>query len=145
MVMILRADRVISVHLAVVALASALTGIASAQSPTKPPTPVTAVGTWRGTSTCLVRPSACHDEIVVYRIRPTKSPDSLTVDALKIVGGEEQGMGVLGCRLVALSGHITCAIPHGVWHFTVRNDSLTGELRLPDNTRFRDVRATRTR
>jgi hypothetical protein len=143
--MILRVDVVIRVHSAVLALASALTGVASAQSPTKPPTLVTAVGTWRGTSTCLVRPSACHDEIVVYRITPTKSPDSLTVDALKIAGGEEQDMGLLHCRLVALSGQITCAIPHGVWHLTVRNDSLTGELRLPDNTRFRDVRATRAR
>ena len=27
-----------------------------------------AIGVWRGTSICLVRPSSCHDEVVVYRI-----------------------------------------------------------------------------
>ena len=135
----------IRIHLAAVALASALAGAACAQAPAKPPATLSTVGTWRGTSTCLVRPSACNDEIVVYRITPTKSPDSVTLDAFKIVGGEEQDMGVLGCRLTPQSGQITCTIPRGVWHFAARNDSLTGELRLPDNTKFRDVRATRAR
>jgi hypothetical protein len=101
------------------------------------------VGTWRGTSACLVRPSACNDEIVVYGITPTKSTDSLAIDARKIVRGEEQDMGVLGCRLARSSGQVTCTIPQGVWTFRVRNDSLTGELRLPDNTRFREVRTKR--
>ena len=103
----------------------------------------TPVGIWRGTSVCLVRPSACNDEVVVYRITPMKAADSLAVDARKIVRGEEQDMGVLGCRLVPLTGQVTCAIPQGAWHFMVRNDSLTGELRLVDNSRFREVRAIR--
>jgi hypothetical protein len=101
------------------------------------------VGTWRGTSACLVRPSACNDEIVVYGITPTKSTDSLAIDARKIVRGEEQDMGVLGCRLVRMSGQLTCTMPQGVWHFSVRNDSLTGELRVGDSTRYRKVRAIR--
>jgi len=71
-----------------------------------------------------------------------KAADSVALDARKIVRGEEQHMGVLGCRLAALS-QITCTIPRGVWHFTVRKDSLTGELRLLDNTRFREVRTIR--
>jgi hypothetical protein len=104
---------------------------------------MTPVGTWRGTSACLVRPSACNDETVVYRITPMKAADSLSVDARKIVGGEEQEMGVLGCRLTRASGQLTCTIPQGVWQFRVRNDSLNGELRLPDNTRFREVRTAR--
>jgi hypothetical protein len=91
----------------------------------------------------LVRPSACNDEIVVFRITPMKAADSVALDARKIVGGEEQDMGVLGCRLVRLSGQLTCTLPQGVWHFSVRNDSLTGELRLLDNTRFREVRTVR--
>ena len=127
-----------------VALASALAHTAIAQSPAKPPVPVTPVGTWRGTSVCLVRPSSCNDEIVVYRITPLKAADSLSVDARKIVRGEEEEMGVLGCRLVRSNGQLTCTIPQGVWRFNVRNDSLTGELRLPDNTRFREVRTMRT-
>jgi hypothetical protein len=101
------------------------------------------VGTWRGTSLCLVRPSSCNDEVVVYRITRMKSPDSVAVDARKIVRGEEQEMGVLTCRLTSANGPLTCAIPQGIWQFRARNDSLVGELRLPDNTKFRDVRTIR--
>jgi hypothetical protein len=129
----------------VVAITIQLTGVAlaGAQSPRQPSATVTPVGVWRGTSACLVRPSACNDEVVVYRITQMKAADSLAVDARKIVRGEEQEMGVLGCRLVPSDGQLTCTIPQGVWHFRVRNDSLTGELRVQDNTRFRDVRAMR--
>jgi hypothetical protein len=139
----LRVVVAISIHLAGVALATALARSASAQSPAQAPAAMTPVGIWRGASVCLVRPSACNDEIVVYRITPMKAADSVAVDARKIVRGEEQEMGVLGCRLVPPSGQLTCAIPQGVWHFSVRNDSLTGELRLVDNTRYREVRTIR--
>jgi hypothetical protein len=134
-------------HLAGVALASAVAGTAIAQSPVQAPAVINPVinplGTWRGSSVCLVRPSACNDEVVVYRITPMKAADSLAVDARKIVGGEEQEMGVLGCRLRPLSGQLTCTIPQGVWHLSVRKDSLTGEFRQLDNTRYREVRTVR--
>ena len=141
--MSLRVVVAMRIQLAGVALAAAFARTAIAQTPAQPPAPTTPVGTWRGTSVCLVRPSACNDEIVVYRITPMKAADSLAVDARKIVRGEEQEMGVLGCRLVPRSGQVTCTIPQGVWTFRVRNDSLSGELRLPDNTRFREVRTIR--
>ena len=103
------------------------------------------VGVWRGVSSCQVRPSACKDEIVVYRItRPTAS-DSLSMDARKIVNAREEAMGVLACRLAARGSSFTCTLPNGVWRFTVRGDSLVGELRLPDGTKFRDVSASRSR
>lgn len=105
---------------------------------------MTPVGTWRGTSVCLVRPSACNDEIVVYRIARANTGDSLTMDARKIVRGEEQEMGVLTCRFTSPSGSLTCVLPQGTWRFRVRNDSLVGELRLVDNTKFRDVRTIRS-
>jgi hypothetical protein len=104
---------------------------------------MTPVGVWRGTSLCLVRPSACNDEIVVYRITPMKTADSVAIDARKIVRGEEEEMGVLACRLVTGSGQLTCTMPQGVWRFRVRNDSLNGELRLLDNTHYREVRTSR--
>lgn len=125
------------------AVASLLARGARAQSPPQQPAARTPVGIWRGTSVCLVRPSACNDEIVVYRIAHTKAADSLTVDARKIVRGEEQEMGVLTCRFTSPNGPLTCAMPQGTWQFRVRNDSLVGELRLSDNTKFRDVRTTR--
>ena len=113
----------------------------SAQAPARP----NVVGTWRGTSLCQMRPSACHDESVVYRVTPTSTRDSLAMDARKMVNGAEEEMGVLGCRFNASNAHLTCSMPNGVWHFTVRGDSLVGDLRLPDGTKFRDVRTVRSR
>ena len=123
--------------------ASLLARGAIAQSPPRQPAATTPVGTWRGTSTCLVRPTSCNDEVVVYRISKTSAPDSMTMDARKIVRGEAQEMGVLTCHFTSPNGPLTCAIPQGTWQFRVRTDSLVGELRLPDNTRFRDIRAVR--
>jgi hypothetical protein len=101
-------------------------------------------GSWRGRSRCIVRPSACTDEVVVYRIaRRGAVPDSVTLDARKLVNGQEQQMGVLECRLERPAAQLDCVMPNGVWQFTVRGDSLTGELRLPDNTKYRDVRMSR--
>ena len=102
------------------------------------------VGVWRGTSVCTQRPSACNDEIDVYRINRVNASDSLSVDAGKIVNGQEEEMGVLACRIVS-GTQFRCTIRNGVWYFTVRRDSLVGELRLPDNSKFRDVRAARSR
>jgi hypothetical protein len=102
------------------------------------------VGVWRGTSLCLVRPSACHDEVVVYRITRAKGSDSLSMDARKIVNAREEEMGVLSCWPAARGASLTCTMPNGVWHFTIRRDSLVGELRRPDSTKFRDVRAARS-
>ena len=103
------------------------------------------VGVWRGISSCLVRPSPCKDEIVVYRITRMKANDSLSMDARKIVNAQEEDMGVLACGLAARGASLTCAIPNAVWRFTIRRDSLVGELRLLDGTKFRDVRAARSR
>lgn len=103
------------------------------------------LGVWRGTSLCLVRPSPCHDEVVVYRITRLNASDSLSLDARKIVNGREEEMGVLACRFTTPDASLTCTIPRGVWRFAIRRDSLVGELRLPDSTKFRDVRAARSR
>jgi len=135
--------RAMRIQLAALALTSLLARAAVAQSPLRQPTAVTPVGVWRGTSLCLVRPSACNDEFVVYRIAPTGAPDRVTLDARKIVRGEEQEMGVLTCQFAALKGTLTCAMPQGTWQFRVRDDSLVGELRLPDKRKFRDVRTAR--
>ena len=112
---------------------------ASAQAQSRPDP----LGTWRGTSLCQVHPSACHDETVVYRITRVNTNDSLALDARKIVGGKEEEMGVIGCRFNATNAQLTCSMPKGTWHFTVSSDSLVGELRLPDNTKYRDVRTAR--
>jgi hypothetical protein len=124
-----------------VAAACLLAGRALAQAPAGALPPV---GVWRGTSLCSVRPSPCNDEIVVYRITRVNASDSLSLDAHKIVNGQEEEMGVLGCRLAASGVQFTCTMPNGVWRFTIRRDSLVGELRLLDNTKYRDIRTARS-
>jgi hypothetical protein len=103
------------------------------------------VGVWRGTSKCTVRPSSCNDEVVVYRVTRVNKSDSLSFDARKIVNGQEVDMGVIGCRSAASGAQVTCTMPNGVWRFTIRGDSLVGELRLPDNTKYRDISTARSR
>ena len=129
-------------HLLTVTLAMAclLAPDAFGQAPTVASNPV---GVWRGTSLCRVRPSPCNDEVVVYRITRVKTSDSLSLDARKIVNGQEEQMGVLGCRLAASGAQLTCSMPNGVWRFAIRGDSLVGELRLPDNRKYRDVSTAR--
>jgi hypothetical protein len=135
------------VRLLAVAVATLLASSAQAQAPVRVPDNQLPIGTWRGTSLCLVRPSPCHDEVVVYRITRS-SGDSVALDARKIVRGQEEEMGVLTCG-VAPTGSpdvaLTCAMRNGVWNFRVRGDSLVGELRLPDGSKFRDVRTVRAR
>ena len=76
--------------LAIVAAACLAAHRALGQTPTTTPNPV---GSWRGTSRCLVRPSACNDEVVVYRAARVGTSDSLSLDARKIVSGQEEEMG----------------------------------------------------
>jgi hypothetical protein len=114
---------------------------ALAQSPT---VTSTAVGVWRGTSSCLVRPSACNDEVVVYRIARVSASDSLTIDGLRIVNGQEVDMGVLTCHVTPTGAQLTCIISGAVWRFTIRGDSLVGELTEADGTKYRDVRTARS-
>lgn len=122
--------------------AGAQSGAARSSTPSGAADPI---GVWRGTSTCLVQPSACHDEIVVYRITQAAAHDSVSVNARKIVNAQEEEMGVLACGLAARGASLRCAMRNGVWRFAIHGDSLLGELRLPDGTRFRDVRAIRSR
>jgi hypothetical protein len=120
-----------------------LTAGAFGQAPAAAPNPV---GVWRGTSVCTVRPSPCNDEIAVYRISRVNARDSLLFDGRKVVNGQEEEMGgPIGCHVIASGAQFTCTMPNGVWHFTVRGDSLVGELRLPDNRKYRDIRLARSR
>ena len=123
------------------AVAFVIAGSAHAQKPTA----VDPAGVWRGTSLCTVHPSPCHDEVVVYRITHEKTRDSLSIDARKIVNGREEEMGIIGCKATERGSKLTCKMGNGVWAFAIRGDSLVGELRLPNKTKYRDVRTARSR
>ena len=132
-----------SAHWVFVAIAATfvIAGSAHAQKPVV----VDPAGVWRGTSLCTVHPSPCHDEVVVYRITHEKTRDSLSIDARKIVNGQEEEMGVIGCKATEQGSKLTCMMGNGMWAFAVRGDSLVGELRLPNKTKYRDVRTARSR
>jgi hypothetical protein len=103
------------------------------------------VGVWRGTSLCTLRPSPCNDEIAVYRITRVKTTDSYWLDGRKLVNGQEEVMGdPIPCRLASSGGQFTCTMRNGVWNFTIRGDSLVGELRSSNNTKYRDIRTARS-
>jgi hypothetical protein len=125
----------------------ALTMVASVpwRASAQPSHTTAAIGTWRGTSICMVRPSPCNDEHVVYRVSALPARDSVAVDARKIVNGQEEEMGVLRCGVAATRPQVTCSMPNGVWRLEVRGDSLVGDLRLPNDTKYRDVRTARSR
>ena len=100
------------------------------------------VGVWRGVSVCKQRASPCADEIAVYYIKRANASDSLSIDGRKVVNGREEEMGVIGCHIVS-GTQFRCSTPNGAWYFKVRGDSLFGDLRLPDNSPYRDVRTKR--
>ena len=98
-----------------------------------------AVGTWEGESICTVRPSACHDEHVIYEI--SRKQQKLVMSADKVVNGERQNMGDLECTYADKT--LTCPFPRGVWAFTVTGTKMSGTLKLPDGTLFRKVAVTK--
>lgn len=113
-----------------------LSAAAVAQRPNASP-----VGTWKGESLCTVKPNACHDETVVYEIKPSGKQDRLICKADKIVDGKRQWMGDLDCTFA--NATLTCEVPKGTWSFTVQDNTMTGTLKLADGTLFRKVNVRR--
>ena len=107
----------------------------------------TVLGKWEGESLCTVKPSACHDETVVYEFSAAgDSKDHVVVNADKIVDGKALNMGTLDCKYADDRHTITCDLPgRGVWRFTADGDAMTGTLKLSDGTVFRKVTAKRAK
>jgi hypothetical protein len=99
------------------------------------------VGTWRGESKCLVRPSACNDENAVYRISAKgQLHDRVTVAAGKIVDGKEIMFGSSDCSYDARTNFLECPLPNGnSIHLEVNGDALDGKMTLHDGTLWRKI------
>jgi hypothetical protein len=124
-------------------LLCAISLLMAANVATAQKTNATVLGTWKGESLCTVKPSACHDEVVVYEITTVAgSKDHISWKADKIVDGKQVNMGTLECTYE--SNTVTCDMPgRGVWSLTVDGDVMTGTLKLSDGTLFRRVSAKR--
>jgi hypothetical protein len=83
-------------------------------------------GTWRGTSVCTPGHPACHDEVVVYRIRAVGA--RFEISASKIVQGQEESMGIVTCDYAAETQMLGCPTTYGVWSFTLSGQTMTGTL-----------------
>ena len=105
--------------------------------------PVSAIGTWRGQSLCTLRPSACKDEVIVYRFARGGSDSALVLTATKIVDGREAPLGVVDCSVGDGGRELTCATEHGVFRYRIDGRTLSGTLTLTDGRLFRRISATR--
>ena len=105
-------------------------------------------GTWEGTSLCQVKPSACRDEHVIYRIRKTAAQRYM-VDAFKLVEGKELFMGPLDL-ILDTSGHSlsgshrdSAGVIHP-WLFSVNGAHISGKaLTAPGGQVFRLIELTK--
>ena len=98
------------------------------------------VGDWRGESICVVHPSACHDEIALYRVKAGEgSPRGYTLDAYKIVEGKPEFMGDMECSYATEKRALTCSTPKLVVHLVLDGKSLNGTMNLSDGTLWRNI------
>lgn len=103
-----------------------------------------AIGTWRGTSQCTVRPSPCNDEIAVYHIAAGATADDFAFQGNKLVDGHEQEMGPpVPCHLQRPTNQLACPIAKGTFLFTLDGDRLHGTLVLTDGTVYRRIEVAR--
>ena len=101
-------------------------------------------GIWKGTSLCQVKPSACHDENVVYHISK-KSATVYTIQASKIVNGAEEDMGTFDSVVYDKTRQtlrFTMKDQQGrnsVWLFRLDGMQMHGTLTMNGNTLFRII------
>ena len=99
-------------------------------------------GTWKGTSLCQVKPSACHDENVVYHISKAANGKSYSIQANKIVNGVEEDMGTLEASYDATQHILTTTIKDNqgrtsVWVFKIDGKQMHGTLTMDGKTLYR--------
>jgi len=96
-------------------------------------------GDWTGESICMIHPSPCHDEHVIYHITEPDSAGKLQINADKIVDGKPEFMGTLDCIFDKEHSVITCPMSQGLWEFTVNGLTMNGTLKLPDGKLYRKI------
>ena len=107
--------------------------------------PPAVVGDWHGTSICLVRPSACHDEEALYHVKAGEKPGTFSLQADKIVNGTPEQMGPPAACNEAKRDVLHCEFGRGYVDLTLQGDHLNGAMFLPDKTRWRDIKLTRVK
>jgi hypothetical protein len=104
-------------------------------------------GTWEGTSLCQVKPSPCHDEHVIYRVKPS-APRRYRIDAYKLVAGQEEFMGAIDVTFDPAAGQLDGAVgksgrPMGQLRLMLHGARLIGRMTQPDGTLYRLIDVTK--
>ncbi|HET9825417.1 MAG TPA: hypothetical protein VFP87_08785 [Chitinophagaceae bacterium] len=86
------------------------------------------IGVWNGTSICHAKNSACHDEIVVYRISNAPGADTFNISASNIVNGKEVEMGAMPFKFDKTTNRLTSSSPNGLVTPTLKGKDLEGTL-----------------
>jgi hypothetical protein len=107
------------------------------------------VGTWKGTSLCQVKPSACHDENVVYHISKAANAKTYSIQASKIVNGAEDDMGTLEASYDATQHTLTVTMKDNqgrtsVWLFKIDGKQMHGTLTMDGKTLYRVIELKKT-
>jgi len=102
------------------------------------------VGDWNGTSLCQVKPSACHDESVIFRLSHPHD-NKITVQADKLVDGKPVTMGSGEWTYDEAAHSLTWQIPRGTWKLVVEGNEMNGTLVVPENVIFRRIHLTKSK
>lgn len=105
------------------------------------------LGDWRGTSLCLVKPSACHDEEALYHVKVAADKSGkLFLQADRIVDGKPVVMGPnADCNYDAEKSFLRCDFSRGYVELTLEGDRLEGAMFLTDKTRWRELKLKRVK
>ena len=129
---------------------SAVSKVRKTVTATAPDTAVTILsilGVWHGHSDCLQKGTACRDEIVEYHFQPYPGhPESVWLDAKKLVAGRYESMGEMGFGFDAAtrtwSSEYVNPHTHILWSFQIVGRSIVGSLvKLPERTPLRHAEA----
>jgi hypothetical protein len=95
-------------------------------------------GTWRGNSVCLVKGSACHDEVNVYRFSKLAGRSgAFSVTASKVTADKEIVMGS-GQWTYDASKHVVESKAPSI-RMAVDGNRMEGDLTLADGTVYRHI------
>ena len=102
------------------------------------------VGDWHGESICVVRPSACNDEKSLGHVRKCgDTPNRYSLQFDKIVDGKAIDIGTVDCTYAPAQHVLTCSVPKFVLNFTVQGKKMSGTMKLPDGTLWRNISLAR--
>jgi len=103
------------------------------------------VGDWRGTSICVLRPSACHDEDSLYHVSPIgEKPGRFSMKADKIVDDKPVTMGTVECGYKPETKTLACDFDKGSLELLVEGDTMHGTMKLKDGTLWRRISFKKT-